>query len=623
MRKRILYTILPVCLLLMVFAGCDDNVVEPLPETVPLIVEVSGNSFVMGEEITMTVKVNDKDNPELTANEDFNVRLTALDGDKDVSEKAFKSFPSMVTFKKGTNKLEIKLKITDNGLAEKEKLTVNIIAYVRGYTIADPIHTVVIGAHHYTVLSLKNNTDNTINEGEEFTIQADAPVPVTDDTEINVSVPDGQEGFYSSTMPTSLTIKAGEKHGEVTVKTLYNTSKTKDETLTLNFVTLSETNPLYNAELEVTMKDLESDWGDRLQDERWVYETPNVMFVSAKNAAAVTTWNASAKVQRIDVGSSHPNAELAAQGWKFYTAMEFHRIDGCCNPVNTWGRREPRGFSAQNTAGIQTLAAVKNDKYSDVTGDGYLRMWTMKISETATAGGNQGSKEYGYSAFYSGKGKWAPGTYRILPGVRMEFRVRVIGKKKGFNMAIWLMGTTDGTNSWPKCGEVDILENPALDNNDNRAFQSLHSNMTADGTEDKSVTTGGINVTKMEQWNIYWFEWSEDGNTIKFGINGQTNKTITKADYNGAPWPFDLTTNPSGFYLILSQGVAAKWALPEMTPGWDDGFSSLNNYTQDCENRDLPGMEIDWMRLYIKQDKSTYQGQVPSGDVINTGFTFY
>ena len=35
----------------------------------------------MGEELTLTVKVNDEKNPQLTTNEDFDVYLTAKDGE--------------------------------------------------------------------------------------------------------------------------------------------------------------------------------------------------------------------------------------------------------------------------------------------------------------------------------------------------------------------------------------------------------------------------------------------------------------------------------------------------------------------------------------------------------------
>ena len=37
MIKRILYTFLSACLLATGFAGCDDDAMAPLPESVPLI----------------------------------------------------------------------------------------------------------------------------------------------------------------------------------------------------------------------------------------------------------------------------------------------------------------------------------------------------------------------------------------------------------------------------------------------------------------------------------------------------------------------------------------------------------------------------------------------------------
>lgn len=624
MRKRILYAILPVCLLFITFAGCDDDLVEPLPEAVPLAVEISGKSFVMGEVLTLTVKVNDANNPDLTSNEDFDVYLTAKDGDTDVTQKAFTDFPEMVTFRKGEKVLQIPLHITSDGLAAKEKLNVNVKAFVRGYTVANSANDIVIADHHYTVISLKTHTDGVINEGDNFIVQAEVPVPVADDLNINISVPGNQEAFYSE-LPATLKIKAGEKQGEVTVVTINNPEKTQDETLSLNFVTLSSEYPLENGVLKLTMKDTSSGKGDMLTDERWVYDNPREMFVSAKNQSDVQTWMSTAEIRTMAAGDSHPNGELAAEGWKFYTAMEFHQITACYSQST---RKTPNGFAAQNTAPIQALAAVDNSRFSDVTNDGYLRMWSMKVPSTAT-GGASGKRDYGSSAFYSGKGKWAPGNYRILPGVRMEFRLRSIGNKRGCNMAIWLMGTSNF--AWPANGEVDILENPAYTNDDHRAFQTLHSSISTENlTGDKSVTTGPITISTMNDWNIYWFEWSEDAQTIKFGINGKTTKTINKADYGDAPWAFDLTTNPTGFYLIMSLGLGSKWAVfgngnasEDLPVDWDNGFSSYNNYERDYMNSNLPGMEIDWIRLYTQKDKDTYQKQSVDNAEINKNFTLW
>lgn len=618
MIRRILYAFLPACLLAAGIAGCDDETVEALPETVPLIVEVSGKSFVMGEELTLTMKVNDDKNPERVSDEDFDVRLTAMDGDKDVSQKAFKSFPSMVTFPKGEKILEIKLSVTKDGLQPKEKLTVNINAFVRGYAITDPTQTVVIADHHYTVISLKNNTDNVINEGDEFTLQADVPVPVVDDTDVYIEIPDNQKAFYETLPPTTLTIPAGSKHGEVTAKTLKNPEKTRDETLTLSFTTVSAVNPLDNETLEVTMKDLNVDKGDRLVDERWVYDNPKMMFVSSEDVqASVLEWNSSAETQLMQVGDPHPTKALADEGWKFYTATEFHQIDNCYSS-SSFGRRTPKGFADQTTAATQGVAAVINAKYADVTDAGALRMWAMKIPEVTLQQPAGQNRDYGCPAFYSAKGKWGPGFMRILPGVRIESRIRTVGNKKGFNMAIWLMGTTDGSNPWPACGEIDILENPAGTNDSNVAHQTVHAGVTGN---DITQTTNR-NIAKMKDWNVYWVEWVNDSQ-LKFGINGETTKTINKGDL-GEYWPFDTTANPNGLYLILTMGIKSAWALPNPGDDWDSGFSALNNYERDYANKDLPAMEIDWIRYYTnKASKDEYEKQAGDYGQINRNFTLW
>ena len=70
----------------------------------------------------------------------------------------------MVTVPKGVSSFDIKLPIVESGLEPKQKLTVNVTAFVRGYAMTNPTQTVVVSDHYYTVVSLKNNSDNIINE---------------------------------------------------------------------------------------------------------------------------------------------------------------------------------------------------------------------------------------------------------------------------------------------------------------------------------------------------------------------------------------------------------------------------------------------------------------------------
>lgn len=162
----------------------------------------------------------------------------------------------------------------ESGLEPKQKLTVNVTAFVRGYAMTNPTQTVVVSDHYYTVVSLKNNSDNIINEGDEFTIQVQTPVPVKDDMDINITIPDDQKSLYETLPPVTLTVNAGETLAEAKVKTKHNLSPTQHETLVLNFTTISVMYPLDNDKMEIIMKDLEAGKGSKLLDERWVYDHP-------------------------------------------------------------------------------------------------------------------------------------------------------------------------------------------------------------------------------------------------------------------------------------------------------------------------------------------------------------
>ena len=79
----------------------------------------------------------------------------------------------------------------------------------------------------------------------------------------------------------------------------------------------------------------------------------------------------------------------------------------------------PLGFADQNTAAVETAGSVDNAKYAWVTDEGYLRMISLKERTP----GNNGTKDFGTSAFYSCKfmrgnvnsPTWASSNIRIYP----------------------------------------------------------------------------------------------------------------------------------------------------------------------------------------------------------------
>lgn len=556
MIKRLLYTFMPVCLLTVGFAGCDDDVMDPLPETVPLIVEASAKSFVMGEELTLTLKVNDEKNPDRVTNEDFDVYLTAKNGDKDASKTAFKIFPSMVTFPKGVSSFDIKLPIVESGIKPKEKLYVNVTSFVRGYTVTNPTQTIVVSDLHYTMVSLKNNSDRVIDEGDEFTIQTEVPVPVKDDMDINITIPDDQKSFYETLPPNTLTIKAGEKSGGVKAKTKHNTEPTKTETLTLNFTTVSAIHPLDNETLEITMKDLEEAKGSELLDERWVYERPGIAFASSGRLTAAKTQYGDDKVVEMKELDPHPNTDLATAGWKFYNAWEFHSFGNSgdmwnsTGTGNTWGNKVPMFLADRNTKIVQNHAACVNVQFSNITDQGYLKMIEMKIPVKGTGPINGQERDYGTAAFY---GCATNTTYKansqlISEGCRMEVRARLRGQKNGFNMGIWLL--SDESGLYNTYTEVDILENPTGPVTGNKAHQTFHTGIS--GT-DKVAKTANKSIN-INDWNIYWFEWRSDSE-VALGINGEETVCYRKSEISGDYWTFTNDQNKNGLKFILTMGA--------------------------------------------------------------------
>lgn len=622
--RKILYNIFfPVCLLAMGLTGCkDDDGVAALPEAVPLIMTVNNQSFVMGDHLIVDFNV---DGEGLSANEDFDIYLTAKSGDTDQTG-VFKEFSQMITFKKGESSLQLDLPIVDSGITSD--VTFDFSAFARGYRIAGSTQSIIVSDYYRTVVSLKGNADREVKEGETFVIVAKVPVPVTEDVVVNIKAKEGEADWYEN-LPVSITIPAGETTVEsATVTIKKDRVPTGDKELALLFETPSAKYPLMAADMTIKMKDAEEPLGEKLQDERWVYLNPSLPFMSEKNKTAVKAWYTK-DIQEIRKGDPHPNSELS--DWKFYNALEFHYIPRCFSngkaEPNSFGNHVPWCFAAQNTASAQTTQGVNNEKYSTITDEGILKMWSVKETTNAS-GGATGQRDYGVSGFYSskfaknngGNVTYAPQHTRIYPGMRLEVRARIRGAKNGFNAAIWLQGIAQSDLKWPLYGEIDIMENPAGQlNGMNCAYQTFHMGDPETPGHQVGPTKKNV-VTKMDQWNIYWMEWIDE-NTVSLGINGQKNITITKSDLpDPAEWPFDKTLNPEGLYFILTFAAPNKWALGDNIPAnWNTGFASID-YTSSKTNVNTPRMEIDWVRFYTN---SKYDiGDRKSGYTHNN-FYFY
>lgn len=147
--------------------------------------------------------------------------------------------------------------------------------------------------------------------------------------------------------------------------------------------------------------------------------------------------------------------------------------------------------------------------------------------------------------------------------------------------AIWMLGSDFRSNSWPKCGEIDIMEHVGYDQN--RIHSTIHTNRFNGG---KGTQKGQGRVIKnvATEFHKYGLEWLPD--KLIFTVDDSITFIYDARDYNnGNPtvdeWPFK-----SDFFLILNIAFGGDWGGAR---GIDQNFTSAT-------------MEIDYVRVY----QSTY-----------------
>lgn len=610
--------------------GCkDDATVGALPEPVDLTMTIANSNLVMGDNLDITFSVTDEKSE--ISNEDFNIELSLQSSDIEKPVVLFENFPSNVTFSKGEKTKTVSVPVIKEGISSQHFVTLS--AFVRSYKLNNPSQTFTVSDYHYITISIKNNSDNTIKEGRTFVLTASLDVPSEEDIIINVTPNDGEASFYEG-LPLTLSLPKGETTVETTnVKMVNRLDITENKILTLNFSTNTENYPLKSSNLKINRIDLQSGLDPvYVRDERYLYEDPDMMFVSTANEKAVKEWGQD-YYQIINVGDPHPNAGgLLPEGkWTFYSAYEFHPISACVTkktgPMGYTSDRYPRCFADQNTGAIQTAGGCDNTRYGWVTDEGYLRMITLK--EATKINGEAGnlpvgtSMNFGTSAFYACKHKadnngisstYEPQNLRIYPGMRIETRARVRGcEYTGMLPGIWLQGNEQvngdpNWNVWPDFGEIDVMENNStkFPKNVEVTFHIGHQT-PGQGDAHNPTTPNGVSDFngRLEDFNIYWVEWA-DNNTVICGINGAETLRLEKESIpSEARWPFDDTINDQGLYYILSMMfLGGNEPNASTFAGLTTEQVRAKNY--DWSNSPVPRMEIDWIRFYVDNTYSDH-----------------
>lgn len=156
---------------------------------------------------------------------------------------------------------------------------------------------------------------------------------------------------------------------------------------------------------------------------------------------------------------------------------------------------------------------------------------------------------------------------------RFEARIK-IPTATGIWPAFWMLGANAATVPWPKCGEIDIMEN--FGRNPSRNQGSLHG----PGFSGPNALNRAYDLPEGEtfsgDFHIFRVDWASD--RIIWSVDGKIFQVIKKDYVNPDSWVFD---HP--FYLILNLAVGGG------PPGAPNGTSFPQT------------MLVDWVRVYSAQ----------------------
>lgn len=133
----------------------------------------------------------------------------------------------------------------------------------------------------------------------------------------------------------------------------------------------------------------------------------------------------------------------------------------------------------------------------------------------------------------------------------IESRIR-IPYGQGIWPAFWMLGSNIGDVGWPKCGEVDIMENIGMASWLKKNQASLHSAKDGGGTFDFDAPYHLPAGEFRDRYHLFQCLWLPD--TISFYVDGHLYETHTRSEYGDNPYPFDAP-----FFLIYNVAVGGGW----------------------------------------------------------------
>jgi beta-glucanase (GH16 family) len=135
----------------------------------------------------------------------------------------------------------------------------------------------------------------------------------------------------------------------------------------------------------------------------------------------------------------------------------------------------------------------------------------------------------------------------ILYG-RIEVRAK-LPQGRGTWPAIWMLPTGNAYGTWPRSGEIDIMEHVGFDMGTvHGSLHTLNFNWSSGGNP-----TGSVSVPEAHTaFHTYSVDWTPEA--ISFAVDGAVYFSADRISLNWEDWPFDQP-----FYLILNLAVGGFW----------------------------------------------------------------
>jgi len=167
--------------------------------------------------------------------------------------------------------------------------------------------------------------------------------------------------------------------------------------------------------------------------------------------------------------------------------------------------------------------------------------------------------------------------------------------------AFWMSPQNAVYGPWPQSGEIDIFEVRGHDLT--KSYGNAHwGNSPGDRQQEKGTYTFPAG-NDASNWHVYAVEWQEG--ELKFYIDDEHYHTISNFDEPNAtihPGPFNI-----GYYLRLNVAVGGTY----LSPPWNDANNGINQ---------LPAtMEVDWVRVYEKNNNCNPPNNDPLCEIITNG----